>query len=429
MPASLNDPFNEGVNVTSSAARYRLFFVARCVSIAGAIASTSSGGTPNVVSRPAGFLRVIVPSNTQVLASQPFLTLAEGNAMSSVEVLKWDAQSGYVASSSSSVVPGEGFWLVNRAASNQDVYLAGEVVLAPSNTSELSPGLRLVSYPYSSSLPLQHTALGELTGQVDVLTAESRPPGENESTLGKGFWVKSFSSDSVVWTEMRPYDDIFPSNVAPPIIQGVGVMQGGTGVVLSILCEGTPGETLDIFYQDMSPTGRFESAGQWQVADSAVAVNGQREVTWRDVGGNGRPQVDKVLGRYYLVGRADIDLDADGSPDARELVMAGETEGGAANAKALFSLSRQKNLGIGVAQSQQGQTVFVDASIGDDGFDGLSSSVASGHGPKKSISAAISVASTGGCIEVAPGVYRETVFATGGKNVALRTGKGVFIVR
>jgi len=90
-----------------------------------------SASAENLVSRPAGFLRIGVPSNAQLLASQPFLAFDETN---SDRILKWDVAAGYT-SSTTAVESGEGFWLVNEQSSNRNVYLTGEVVLSPSNTA------------------------------------------------------------------------------------------------------------------------------------------------------------------------------------------------------------------------------------------------------------------------------------------------------
>jgi hypothetical protein len=167
----------------------------------------------NLVSRPVGFLRISVPSNTQVIASQPFVFLGETNLD---PVLRWDASSGYT-SSATDVEPGAGFWLVNPASTNRDVFLAGEVLLSPSNTAVLSPGLNLVGYPYSSAVQLGDTALGALTDRVEILNSDATTPDASESALGKGYWVKSLAEECVVWTEIRPYENVFPENGLPAI--------------------------------------------------------------------------------------------------------------------------------------------------------------------------------------------------------------------
>jgi len=64
-----------------------------------------------------------------------------------------------------------------------------------------------VGYPYSSPVRLEETELWKLTNSVQILTAEATTPNQAESALGRGYWVKSLAEESVVWTEVRPYEN------------------------------------------------------------------------------------------------------------------------------------------------------------------------------------------------------------------------------
>lgn len=61
--------------------------------------------------------------------------------------------------SSLTLRPGEGFWIDNRQAVTQTVYLAGAVNMAPTGTIVFLPGLNTFAYPYSASIQLNDTTL------------------------------------------------------------------------------------------------------------------------------------------------------------------------------------------------------------------------------------------------------------------------------
>lgn len=380
----------------------------------------------NLVSRPVGFLRISVPSNGLILASSPFLPLDPPvtSAEQALPILTWNGTDGYGESNLmvGTFVPGRGFWIDNRGLSSQAVYLAGEIALSPSNTMMIEPGLNLVGYPYAGAVRIEDTALGSLIGRVEILDEEARSPAATESVLGRGLWAKPLSTDAVVWTESRPYRDVFPTNGQSPRIRGVQVMAGGTGATLWVECEGH--EVLDVFYQDVTATSRWESAGGWKLAETGLRADGRRVVTWDDVEVQDRRSTSEVLGRYYLVGRGDIDSDGDGEADARERFVAGDGQRGPDEEEASLR-SRQSSVGPPAADS--GHVVYVDSLTGSDGNDGLSAAAASGHGPKKTISGAVAAAGVGDRIQIAPGTYNETVFATAGKRLIFLTGKNVSV--
>lgn len=95
---------------------------------------SQSSFAENLISRPVGFIRLTIPSNAQVLVSTPF---PQSNA-SGEPVLKWDAVNQKYARTSE-LFPGSGFWIDNRGCANQDIFLAGEVVLSATHTRILRP--------------------------------------------------------------------------------------------------------------------------------------------------------------------------------------------------------------------------------------------------------------------------------------------------
>jgi hypothetical protein len=403
--------------------------VGKCISISGVSLSLSlslsllilqSASAENIVSRPVGFLRISVPSNSQFLASQPFSAFDETNSQ---HVLRWDASSGYV-SSSTVVESGAGFWLINQESTNRDVFLAGEVALSPSNTAMLDPGLNLVGYPYSGPVRLDETELLKLTNSVQILNAQAEEPNPAELAMGKGYWVKSLSEECIVWTEIRPYENVFPEDGLPDI-EAIAT-KDGSSVALSIACEGS--ELFDVFYQDFNPTSRLDTARNWRVAEAGLPANGQTSIEWSDTGSGDRPAPGKILGRYYLVGRADVDLNGNGIPDAREQFVNGAnpvTETAAAGSvladdalieeaeESTFTNSESEVEDAGLTNKEPvqvisvGRVIYVDRRLGDDRCSGLAMAVVGMDGPKKTISAGLGTAGQGDVLVIKEGHYAE----------------------
>lgn len=380
----------------------------------------------NIVSRPVGFLRFIAPSNTQVLVSKPFAEVSETNDQ---PVLRWDASSGYT-STATAVEPGEGFWLINQASTNHAIFLAGEVVLSESNTALLYPGLNLVGYPYSSSVRLDETELWKLTNSVRVLTSEATQPDPAEVAMGKGYWVKSLAEQCIVWTEVRPYENVFPESGLPDI---ESITTGnGDAVILSIACAGD--ETFEVFYQDLNPTSRFLAARNWLVAESEIAANGQSSIEWVDQGSDTRRAPGEILGRYYLIGRGDIDLNSNGVPDAREWFVNGEDSSMYLSAlflnnvgvvQSMEEASNTNAVGAGETSTStnnepacavsMGRVIYVDRKRGNDFFTGRAALIASGDGPKRTIGSGLRAAQPGDVMMIQEGQYGEDLNVIGRK--------------
>ncbi|MEM7393567.1 MAG: thrombospondin type 3 repeat-containing protein, partial [Verrucomicrobiota bacterium] len=287
--------------------------------------------------------------------------------------------------SSMSLHPGEAFWIENRQNFTQTVFLSGRVALSPSSQVVFREGLNTFSYPYSSLIPLNNTTLFEdgafgglsLTN-ADVITETINSNrffllhdtnsvldglwlNENEVVanevlgLGRGYWYQRIFTNLFIWNAERPYDADFPENDDPPHVAAMTLNPAGDEMTLTIHTLGTSGEHLEIYYQDLTATDRFESASGWLVAEENLDTAGQQTVLWTDDGSGGREKVDGVFARIYLVGRGDIDSDGDGIPDAREVAVHG-TDPGVAQTTVFTSptLIAATNL------TYEGETIVVD---------------------------------------------------------------------
>lgn len=156
------------------------------IAAAASLLSLPLHAQTNTVSLPAGFVRVLVPTNSEVLLSVPFdllpspdindalfgqLTGATNESAADV-VRKWDPAGGQYLSaykaqgvgqpnedlwfsdfstwstSSLSIAPGEGFFIGNRQSTTQSVFLCGLVVLDGDYTVPLFSGFNLFGSPY-----------------------------------------------------------------------------------------------------------------------------------------------------------------------------------------------------------------------------------------------------------------------------------------
>ncbi len=93
-----------------------------------------------------------------------------------------------------------------------------------------------------------------------------------------------------------------------PVIRGIGRDAEGR-MVLTIRPAGVAGEVLDVFFADSLTAPRWRLAGAY-VRPAA----GAGEVMWVDANVTNAAAPAGI----YVVGRADVDLDEDGIPDARE---------------------------------------------------------------------------------------------------------------
>ena len=364
----------------------------------------------NIVSRPVGFIRL--NANASALASSPFTALDSGETA----ILTWDAESQQYALTNMLPVPGQGFAL----AETQTVFLAGELALEETNQATLYPGLNLVGYPYAGSVPREETALKD-----EVLADSSNTNTPENLKLGEAYWLNVTGEACRVWVETRPYANVFPEDEEPPVIEGLQV-QGGTSVVLSIRGAGEEGERLDVYYQDVGPESRFSSTGGWSLAAGDLQTAGDGVLQWTDAD----PELEGVFGRYYLVGRGDLDLDGDGVPDAREQFIAGTLaamdgaltgEMAALDAEGSFLTDVQSDaLIIGTngesnvtASVQLARVIYVDQTRGNDSYTGKKPTRSMGDGPKKTISSGAEAVGDEGVLVLREGNYAEALDVRG----------------
>jgi hypothetical protein len=138
-----------------------------------------------------------------------------------------------------------------------------------------------------------------------------------------------------------------------------------------------------------------------------------------------RQSVEAYLVQKYALpggGNGNGDSDSDGMLDSWETQYFGNLS---QTASADFDGDSVSNLqeflrGTSPASaSSKNVTLYVDATIGNNTYDGLSSTVSGGHGPRKSIQSMILGAVDGDLISIASGTYVETNFSPGIKKITL----------
>jgi hypothetical protein len=394
------------------------------------------------------------------------------------------------------IVPGEGFWLRNRQTFGQTVFLAGEVILTDSVSVSVTPSFNLLGYPFTSTARITDTSLAETLAQETQINALSRyGAGQYEALvsdelgrffwqfdeiatddagfeMGRGYWYNNQGVESLLWTESRPYADAGMNHGGYPFISAMQFNGDKSEVALMIECDSEAGQGLDILSKEMNPTNMLDLKGGWQVLERDIPVTAiqiseetaQNQVTgrpdrwmiedmtnaeiisrtarWTDIGmfGSGE-KVNVVPGRYYVIGRADIDSDRDGVPDDREVYVYGtnphnpDTDGdgmpdGWEIANGLNPLkddsagdldrdgkSNMEEYKSGTSPQyarERSATIYVDAATGNDANDGFSKESSEDGGPKKSVNGAFRIAIPGDTVVVFGGVYHESVAVPSG---------------
>ena len=415
-------------------------------------------GAEVLSSRPAGVLKITVGSDEQKMVSLPFKPFDSsleavmagqltGNREERVSdrVMKWDGvalryEQAYKADgtgnkdidgkwyssfdplveSAVTLKPGEGFVIWNRQGQLQDVYLAGDVVLDVTNKVVLNPALNMVGYPYSSS----GTAPSNMTFRTDNGTGYVEAANLE---MGKGYWVENSNIAAEVWTEIRPYAaDVFPpAGSRPDILWINAVSEGGTGkvdLVLTIDCEGLAAdEKLDIYYQNLPVNGVFDAEKDWLIAEQNMPVHGRKLVEWVDSSASLQPAASGLQtssARYYLIGRASVDLDKNGIPDCRERFVKGRILGIAGMGMQQVSEDTEfvrdvADKGVAAGASRISRIIYVDRKMGADHFTGRSAKVVSPDGPKKTIRGGLNVVEPGDVMIIKDGDYKENLNLSG----------------
>ena len=143
-----------------------------------------------------------------------------------------------------------------------------------------------------------------------------------------------------------------------------------------------------------------------------------------------REKVNGVFARYYLVGRADIDSDGDGIPDAREIFVyntdpakppvyiPAETN----SAESALDKDNASTNGIPVpppvARWVVGRIIYVDKKLGSDALSGRRPIIVDQDGPKKTIKAGLTAADAGDTLIIKGGWYDEDLNDSG-RNISV----------
>lgn len=163
-------------------------------------------------------------------------------------------------------------------------------------------------------------------------------------------------------------------------------------------------------------------AGAWRLLDGNLPTQGSNTLTWIDLAAGTGP-------RFYCVGNADLDADLDGLPDAREiwvyrsnpLLPDSDSDGVPDGAE----LRRGTDPNAG---GPSPIILYADSDAGSDGFDGLSSVVTAGHGPKRSLAAASGESYPRDVIQCSgQGVFQEPALCLGSRDVTLRPSGAVCV--
>ncbi len=342
--------------------------------------------------------------------AQQYLTSSRG------EDAAWYGPDG--ALSTQTLALGEGFWIENRRE-RQNVFLTGKVPLNGRPCLAFCPGLNVFGFPYPSSKNLNEAELpAERLDQIRDSAGTAYRPDEADVLLtpGSGWWYERAGTNGFWWSPARPYEDVFETGTNAPAIKGLSA--GQDSVTLSISCSGCDGEMLEVFYTDLEPAQAWTSQTGWCVAAEGLLTTGRTSFSWTDTGSTNRPAVTSVFCRIYLVGRQDIDVDGDGISDAREQFVRSASGSGTDGSGSGGSDGEGEEENPPNPRPVDG-TVYVDCSTGCDLNDGLAPSAAEGHGPLRTIPAAVSVVRHGGRIQVAAGTYAGSALDLSAKSITI----------
>lgn len=423
----------------------------------------SDNSTGCLVSRPVGFIRIEVPAESRRLVSCPFdafdpavtsvlagqLT-ADADMDQADHIIKWDSQDlsyvqavrrvdGWYALGTNTevgeltIVPGEGFWIDNRQAYTQSVMLAGEVLLSPSNTTSFVQGLSLWGYPYASAVALQDARIWDvLTNSSDrLIDAAGEPVSGQQTVMGQGFWYEHNTADCVVWSELRPYADEFTCTNPSVSIKKIEVLEEGTVVALHIANAAATSTSVDVYWQDLASEQPFSGECGWHLAGGQLGLDASATIIWEDRGGTNRLGVSTVPGRYYLVGRTDLDSDSDGVSDVRERFVHGTDPYSTLTSTALASSTSIEPASSNEATRTEsstntysgsvsntppatpvsivGRIIYVNRNLGNDVHAGTARMPTLDNGPKKTIRAGLAAVREGGTVVVEGGAYPENM--------------------
>ncbi len=327
----------------------RLTIMAGCSCLAGFpffTAAHAAGLPPNVVSKPVGFVKIVIPPKSNVLGSAPFIfsdssiqSILSGqltggtNAAGADQILKWDPTAqqyriiyklqgsgnlaldgSWVESTPSGtalspavIAPGEGFWIKNQHSATQSVFLAGEIVVSASVSITAFPRMSLLGYPYDArgriSAPITKKS-GKRTLSVGTWYNVKNASVDGYMNMGESLWYNNQSGTAMTWTVWRPYPNPFPATPGAPNIAQLRASPDGQAVTLTMGTAGMPGNaTVCVHYQDVTEKGSFNSTNGWTLAQADIPVEGRHLLEWVDRGSSTRPGIPSVRTRIYLVTR------------------------------------------------------------------------------------------------------------------------------
>ena len=389
------------------------------------------GVAETLSSRPVGVTTILLPAQSQYLASfsysplaNPLLGVPTGTSQD-IGFLRWDPvaqcyRSARVVngkwqqddSADTAVMPGDAFWVVNKQTADQVLMFGGLLNLSASNVTTELPGMNLIGRSYNQSAAVENSGRDFVADGQGHMVSNMVP--------GVGYWYSRREPGSKIWVEVSPVADTFPPEGSLPAISDVTVADGK--VVLTIATSG--GGKLDVYYRDKGATNALDLERDWKIAAQDIPVNGQETLIWTDSG----PAIDEAgpSTRLYLVGNSSV-LGLDGSPLCRSHYVAGKplpstVSGGQLLASSILPApaGSQSTEATSRGKTRKGAScriIYVDRAQGGDHLPGLSPVVVSGDGPKKTVSSGLQAAGNdGSTVIVKSGTYGETVNLSG-KNV------------
>ncbi len=195
-----------------------------------------------------------------------------------------------------------------------------------------------------------------------------------------------------------------------------------SNIVATVLVNVDGGVSVQVDYPELF-AGRLDIyattnilLNEWVLLGRDLSTAGTNAIVWHDAAaGTNRT-------RFYRAGNADLDADSDGLADARELLIY--------LTNPLLSDSDLDDVPDGaevargtdpVGSGSSSIVLYIDSDAGSDGFDGFAPEAADGHGPKRSLSAAVAVSYTRDLIQLSgANVYREPDLWIGSTDLTLR---------
>jgi hypothetical protein len=245
--------------------------------------------------------------------------------------------------------PGTGFFILSRdPTATAEVFFAGAIMLADSNSVTVPQSLSLRSYLFSSAASLSNMTLKTLgaastvQSNADEITetvgyqqfwlyapATGGPPrfvdGNSNDTawvaeIAQGFWYnnRGTNESGFLWTEPRPYGAGPFDQPGPPQVTGITFGVALDEVTLFMTSTGA-NERLEVFYRDLEPNSVLSLTSAFSAAELSLLSPGP-SAEWTDQGGEGRGKIDTVFGRAYVV-NAFSDTDGDGLSDLYEIYL------------------------------------------------------------------------------------------------------------